>query len=73
MPGRNHKKRLFGAIRRLAAQAQSKDAQLLKEMEKCPSSKTACAVLTGALNASHSGGHRDELLQPAASWIHPFV
>jgi hypothetical protein len=73
MPERNQTKRLLRSLQRIAAQAQSKDLQLLKEMEKCPSSKTACAVLTGALNASHSGGHRDELLQPAASWIHPFV
>jgi hypothetical protein len=72
MPRRKQEKRLLH-LQRIADQAQSKDAQLLKEMEKCPSSKTACAVLTGALNASHSGGHRDELLQPAASWIHPFV
>jgi hypothetical protein len=72
MPRRKQEKRLL-RLQRIADQAQSKDAQLLKEMEKCPSSKTACAVLTGALNASHSGGHRDELLQPAASWIHPFV
>jgi hypothetical protein len=46
---------------------------MLKEMEKCPSSKTACAIFAGALNASYSGGNRDELLRPDASWIHPLV
>jgi len=73
MPRRNQEKRLLRALQRIAVEAQSKDAQLLKEMEKCPSSKTACAIFAGALNASHSGGNRDELLRPHASWIHPLV
>jgi hypothetical protein len=73
MPQRNEERRLLRALQRIAEQEQSKDARLLKEMEKCPSSKTACAILAGALNASHSGENRDELLRPAASWIHPLV
>jgi hypothetical protein len=64
-------RRLLRALQRIAGQAQSKDARLLKEMEKCPSSKTACAILTDALNASRSVDNRDELLRPEASWIHP--
>ena len=73
MPQRNRKKHLLRALQRIAVQAQSQDAQMLKEMEKCPSSKTACAILVGALNASRSGGDRDELLRPDASWIQPLV
>jgi hypothetical protein len=72
MPQRNRKKRLLSALQRIAVQAHSKDTQILKEMEKCPSSKTACSILTGALHA-HAGKHRDELLRPVAGWIHPLV
>jgi hypothetical protein len=70
---RNQKRRLLRALQRIAGQAQSKDARLLKEMEKYPSSKNAIAILTGALNASRSGENCDELLRPEASWIHPLV
>jgi hypothetical protein len=73
MPPRNQERRLLRALQRIAVEAQSKDAQMLDEMEKCPSSKTACAIFVGALNASRSGGNGDELLRPDASWIHPLV
>ena len=67
------KKRLVHTLGRLAKQAQSKDLKLLKEMEKCPSSKAACTLLAGALHASHSGEDRDQVLSPDASWIHPLA
>jgi hypothetical protein len=73
MPRRNQKRRLLRALQRIAVQAHSKDAQMLKEMKKCTSSRTACAIFVGALNASRSGGNRDELLRPDASWIHPLI
>ena len=72
MPPRNRKKRLLRTLYRIAAQAKSEDAQLLKELQKCPSSKAACSILTGALHA-HTGQDRDDLLRPVASWIHPLV
>jgi hypothetical protein len=73
MPRRNQERRLLRVLQRIVVQAQSEDEQLLKEFQKCLSSKTACAIFVGALNASHSGGNRDELLKPDASWIHPLV
>ena len=72
MPEQSQVMRLLRKLHSIAVQAQSEDAQLLKEMEKCPSSKAACSILAGALN-SHSGQSRDELLLPAAGWIHPLV
>jgi hypothetical protein len=67
------KKLLLHTLGRLAKHAQSKNLELMKEMEKCPSSKAACALLAGALHASHSREERDQFLSPDASWIHPLV
>jgi len=68
----NDVKRLLRALERIAASSQSEDARLLTEVEKCPSSKAACSILAVALNCN-AGHDREELLRPAASWIHPFV
>jgi hypothetical protein len=73
MPLPPQKNRLLRAFAHLANQAQGKDLKLLKEIEKCPSSKAACAVLAGALNASRHSGGRDEFLNADASWIHPLI
>jgi hypothetical protein len=73
MPHSPQKNRLLRAFSRLAKQAQGKDLKILKEIEKCPSSKAACVVLAGALNASRHSGGRDEFLNADASWIHPLV
>jgi hypothetical protein len=73
MQSTRQKSRLRRTLVILAKQAQSKDLKLLKEMEKCPSSKAACALLAGALNACRYDGDRNEFLSPDASWIHPLV
>jgi hypothetical protein len=73
MPQPDEKARLLQALEHAAAQAQSADAQLLKELEKCPSSKTACALLVSALSMSRSTQDRDELLTADPGWIHPFA
>jgi hypothetical protein len=67
------KRRLLQTLQRMANQARSADAQLLKEFEKCPSSKTVCALFVSALSTSQSSVGGDELLLPEASWIHPFI
>jgi hypothetical protein len=72
MERRNNAKRLLQTLERIAATSQSQDARLFQEVEKCPSSRAACSILTGALNCS-AGNNRDELLLPVASWIHPLV
>ena len=72
MAQRNTVKRLLRALERIAASSQSEDARFLNEVEKCPSSKAACSILAGALNCN-GGQNHDELLSPAASWIHPLV
>jgi len=69
----DEKTRLLQALERAAAQARSSDAQLIKELEKCPSSKAACALLVSALSMSRSAKDRDELLSADPGWIHPFV
>jgi len=69
----DEKTRLLQALERAAAQARSADAQLIKELEKCPSSKAACALLVSALSMSRSAKDRDELLSADPGWIHPFV
>jgi hypothetical protein len=46
---------------------------MLKELQKCPDSSKATAILADALaHANHvagSGGH----LCPDASWVHPLI
>ena len=69
----DEKTSLLRALERAAAQARSGDAQLLKRLEKCPSSKAACALLVSALSMSRSTKDRDELLTADPGWIHPFV
>ena len=69
---RSNVQRLLRALERIAASSQSEDARLLTEVEKCPSSKAACSILVRALNCN-AGHDREELLRPAASWIHPLV
>lgn len=69
----DEKTSLLRALERAAGQAQSVDAQLMKELEKCPSSKIACALLVSALSMSRSAKDRDELLTADPGWIHPFV
>jgi hypothetical protein len=64
---------LLQALERAASKARSVDAQLMKELEKCPSSKAACALLVSALSMSRSAKDRDELLTADPAWIHPFV
>jgi len=68
----NNVKRLLRVLERIAASSQSEDARLLTEVEKCPPSKAACSILVGALNCN-AGQDREELLRPAANWIHPLV
>ena len=65
--------RLLRAFERAASQARSADAQLLRELEKCQSSKAACALLVSAISLSQSAGDRDEMLTADPGWIHPFV
>jgi len=69
----DEKTRLMQALERAAAQARSADAQLMKELGKCPSSKAACALLVSALSLSRSAKDRDELLTADPAWIHPFA
>jgi len=69
----DEKTRLLQALERAAAQARSADTQLMKELEKCPSSKAACALLVSTLSMSRSAKDRDELLTADPGWIHPFV
>jgi hypothetical protein len=73
MQKQDEKKRLLRAVERARRLALSADAQLLRELERCPSSKTACALLVSALNMSKSARDREELLTAVPGWIHPFV
>jgi hypothetical protein len=72
MKRRNNVTRLLRALEHIGASSQSEDALLFQEVAKCPFSKAACSILTGALNCN-AGNNRDELLLPVASWIHPLV
>jgi len=68
-----HTKRLLRVLKGITERAHTKNAVMPKEIEKCPSSKGACAALAEALENSQSRGTGDEFLMPPASWIHPLI
>jgi hypothetical protein len=72
-PTYNPKKRLVRTLRTLAKSGQMCDRKMLRDLQKCPDSPKAAAILTDALaHAKHVTGN-GEYLSPDASWIHPLV
>jgi hypothetical protein len=73
MRRQTQQQQLLKSLQNLAALSQPKDNKLLKEVEKCPESKAASAMLAAALTASNSSKDPREVLGPDASWVHPLV
>jgi hypothetical protein len=73
MRRQTQQQQLLKSLQSLAALSQPKDMELLKEVEKCPESKAACAALAAALAASDSSKDHANILGPEASWIHSLV
>jgi hypothetical protein len=73
MPRDQEEARLLEALEALVMRVDSSDAQLLVELQKCPSSRRACALLFAALDRVGQGRKQEEFLGPPAGWIHPFI
>jgi hypothetical protein len=72
-PTHGPKERLARMLRALAKSGETCDRKMLRELQKCPDSSKAAAILADALaHANHVTGSRGYLC-PDASWVHPLV
>lgn len=67
------KERLAQMLRDLAKSEKSCDRKMLRELQKCPDSSKATAILADALAHSARMAGRDNRICPDASWVHPLV
>jgi hypothetical protein len=72
-PRYSPKERLVRMLRALAKSGQTCDRKMLRELQKCPDSPKATAILADALAHSDHARGGGVPLAPDASWIHPFV
>jgi hypothetical protein len=72
-PTQRFKRQLLKALDVLAQSMNTRDLEMLKELQLCPDSSKAIAILTDALAHSSYRVADGECLLPEASWIHPLT
>jgi len=65
--------RLLRKLKELSTPGDKQDFKMLREIQKCPDSSKATALLADAVARSNHCLPGGERLCPDASWIHPFV
>jgi hypothetical protein len=72
-PKHRTKERLLRMLRALAKSQETCDRKMLRELQKCPDSSKATAILADALGPANHVAGSGRYLCPDASWIHPLV